>query len=239
MVSHSSAESVGWIWLSQIGSDHSPTVKMTNMLRLFSYRECTKGKCPQLQSGQTCEHCGGRSFWDAWTSSTAASHARTSQPQALAQAWRESEADFISNSKELSEKQNQLSSFLKMSLQSGHADLVVWCGDFPSSGMTVAGQLFQPRKLEPRSKAKDGFSWPRPKAMDWKDWNYKKTHGRHSPRLPVWMWATLGGWPTVRLLEWLMNYPARWTKLEPWATAWSESKRAKRSTDSQDSEINE
>lgn len=123
--------------------------------------------------------------------------AKTSQPPELAKAWLESEADFISRSKDLSEKQNQLSYSLRTSLRYGHADLGVWSGDFPSSGMIVGGQLFQPQKLEPRTYVNDGSSLPTPTASD-----YGKNNGRRTvnerDRYSLTTLARHNLWPTPR-----------------------------------------
>ncbi len=144
-------------------SDRLPTVKATDTRKLFSCLACLIEGLDWPQFGTTCERCAVTTFQTS-TSFMGAFPAKTSQQLDVEQAWRESAADFISNSKGLSEKQNQLSSSLKTSLQSGHADLDVWCGDFPSSGMIAGGQLFQPLKLAPRTYASAGSYLPTPTA---------------------------------------------------------------------------
>jgi hypothetical protein len=159
------AESAESTLPSQSGFFRSPIVKSSPTLKRFYCHGCKVPRFIWPQSGMTCEHCGAQICQES-ISFTADSPAKTSHLPALEQAWLESEADFISKSKGLSAKQNQLSSSLKTSLRSGHADLDVWCGDFPSSGMIVDGQLYQPLKLVPRTSAKDGSYLPTPRAND-------------------------------------------------------------------------
>ncbi len=145
-------------WLT--GSTQSPTVKASPMPRLFSYRECMKGSCPNVQSGTTCDHLEAKTFWAALTSSMEDSHARISALQEMAQGWEESEADFIGNCTGSQKKSNQLSFFSKTSPQSEQGDLKNWSGHFPIFGMTAAGLVYQPRSLEPRTAGTDGSFLP-------------------------------------------------------------------------------
>lgn len=176
------------------GSSQSPIVKEIDTQRACSSPECTTYNCQSLPFGMTCE-AWTQAYCRPSTSSTEASPARTSVRLELVRAWRESEADFISNSSALSEKQSQLSSSLRTSLQSGHADLVVWCGDFPSSGMTSGGQLYRPKRLAPRTCGKGGFSWPTPRANDSEK---RGDFDANNPRngLPAAVKRSL--WPTPR-----------------------------------------
>jgi len=206
------------------GSHQSFTVSENDTLKVFSCPACQTVSFQPLPSGMTCERC--TSLSDQSTSSTVGSHAKTSPLPVLVRAWQESEADFTSSLKELSEKQSRLSSSLKTSLQSGHADLVVWCGDFPSWGMTSGGQLCLPRKLEPRTLGKDGFSWPTPHA----NCHTGAGHGPNKTGAPN-LQTVVGGKLNPTWLEWLMNYPQGWTELRPWAMPLCRPKRAKRSGD--------
>lgn len=155
---------MAWIFLAALadsashsnhGCEQSPIVSETDTLKLCCCRELLLANSTELLSGTTLHRSLGPCF-QVSTSSSEGSHVRISALQDLVQAWVASEADFTSRSKGLSKKQSQLSSSLKTSLQSGHADLVVWCGDFPRSGMIVDGQLFLPRALEPRISETDG-----------------------------------------------------------------------------------
>ena len=149
---------------SSLGSEQSHTVKETDTLKLCCCREWLLTNSTELLSGTTLHRSTGPCY-QVLTSSSEGSHARTSVLQGAVMAWVEAEAVFTRKSKELSGKQIQLSSFLKTSLRSGLADLVVWCGDWPRSGMIVDGRLFLPPALEPRTCAKDGSCWlPTPSA---------------------------------------------------------------------------
>ena len=252
---------MAWIYLAELedspllsasGSDPSAIVKTTDTLRPFYYKEWPPMTSHELRFGMTLEHSVLKAF-PQLISYPEASLAKTSVLQEMEQAWEASEADFILKSKGLSKKLSQLSCFLKMSLQSGHADLAVWCGDFPNSGMIVDGQLYQPKKLEPRTFVNDGSCLPTPTACD-----YGKNNGRNSvkarDRYSLTTMARHHLWPTPRLaergrtgdlqvqvggklnpnwVEWLMWFPSGWTALEDWAMQWFRSRRGKRSKDSQ------
>ena len=94
--------------------------------------------------------------------------------------------------------------------------------------------MFQPPRLEPRTSVAVGSFWPTPAASDWKDWNYTRGHGNHSPRLSRFLFLKFGMYPSVPLYEWLMSYPGQWTRLEHWATQWYRKPLAKRSCVSQE-----
>jgi hypothetical protein len=192
---------MAWIYLAESedsplpyvhGSTRLPTVNVTDTLKGYSCPECKVWNCPWLLFGMMSGRCPAQSCRLKSTSSMGDFRVRTLAPRVAAAVWQASEADFTSNSSALSEKQNQLSCSLKTSLQSGHADLDVWCGDFPSSGMIVDGQLSLPKKLVPLTFAKDGSYLPTPNARDWKD---SATQGnRKSPNLG----AHVHLWPTPR-----------------------------------------
>lgn len=143
----------------------SPIVNLTDSPKLFYCSECDQATFPEHQSGMTCKH-STPGFCQKSTSFTADSPVRTSVRRDLERAWLESEAVFISKSKDLPKKLALLSSFLKTSLQSGHADLDVWSGDFPNWGMIVDGQLYQPPMLAPPTSEKGGSYLPTPRAND-------------------------------------------------------------------------
>lgn len=148
---------------SSPGSAPSHTVNETDTLKLCFCREWLLVNSTELQSGMTLHRSTGPCFQQS-ISSLGDFPAKTSALRDVAMAWVASEADFIRISRDLSKKQSQLSSSLKTSLQSGHADLVVWCGDFPRSGMIVDGQLFLPQALERLTKETDGSYLPTPTA---------------------------------------------------------------------------
>lgn len=167
------------------------TVKTIDTAKAFCSPECILETCPAHQSGMMFGPYGAHSC-RRWTLSSEDFHARTSAQREMERVLWESEADFISKSKGLSKRQTQLSSSLKMSLQSGQEDLDVWCADWPASGMIVDGQLYQPKKLEPLILGKDGFSWPTPKANDAeKRGNFDSTNPRNGlPAAVRMMWPT-------------------------------------------------
>ncbi len=140
----------------------SPIVKMIDTLKRFCSAECAMEGCPSRRSGMMCERSTDTIFQNRSISSQADFHARILVKQGLEQAWKVSEADFIGNCIDSSKKSAQLSFFSKTSRRSGLGALRKWSGHLPASGMTVAGRLYQPRKLEPRTFAKDGSCLPTP-----------------------------------------------------------------------------
>lgn len=211
------AESLESAWPSQSGSDPSPTVKSTDMLRLSSYLGCQMDESQQHQFGMMLEHLDETTSTCPFTSLLEASPVRISALQELEQAWMESEADFIGKSIGSLANLSPDLSFWKTSLPSLAEAVLKWSSQLPRWGMTVDGQFCQPPQLEPRIKGNGGGYWPTPCASDWKDWNGTKTHGRHSPRLPVLMFHRFQTWPTVLFIERIMNFPSQWTELKPWA----------------------
>jgi hypothetical protein len=159
-------ESVDSVSLSGRGSELSHTVRETDTLRLCCCREWLLTNSTERRYGTTL-HRSEAPCYQVSTSSLVDSHVRTSALQELVAAWVVSEADFMRTSKDLSKKQSHLSSSLKTSLQSGHADLVVWCGDFPRSGMILGGQLFLPQALELHTKETDGSYLPTPTSQSY------------------------------------------------------------------------
>lgn len=237
---------MAWIYLAESedsvspwlpGCGRSPIVRTTPTHSLCSCLESPMGNSLARRSGTTLHRLLAPCYRLS-TLSTADSPAKISALQALELAWRESEVDFILKSKGLSKNQSQLSFFLKTSLRSGHADLVVWCGDFPSSGMIADGQLFRPPKLEPSISVSDGSYLPTPTAKHYGSnrggGGGRVGHSRHS----IHQLATRGLLPNHsrgalnrNYLELVMGYPLQWTEIAPWATQWYRSKRKRRSKD--------
>jgi hypothetical protein len=92
--------------------------------------------------------------------------AKISASQDAVKAWRESEADFSSKCVAWSKKSSPHSSFLKTCqplglevFEKSSVNLQIW-------GMTVAGRVYLPRKLEPLTLEKGGSCWPTPVAND-------------------------------------------------------------------------
>lgn len=147
------------------GLDQSHTVKMTDTLKLCSYHAWLGATCFQLQYGTMCEH-----FEEALlatpksTSYTEASHVRTSVLLEMEKVWRETEADFFTKSQGLYMKFDLASCSWKTSQLSLSEDLEMSSENLPSWGMTLAGQLYQPKKLEPIICEDDGLCLPTPMA---------------------------------------------------------------------------
>lgn len=192
------AESADSVSHSSHGCEQSPIVNETDTLRLCSCRELLLANSTELLSGTTLHRLEAPCF-QVSTSSSEDFHARTSVLQEVVQAWQESEAVFIRTSKDLSEKQSQLSSFLKTSLRSGLADLVVWCGDWPRSGMISDGQLFLPQALERHTRETDGSALlPTPIASSYGT-NRGGGSGRNGKERPsLETMARRNLWPTPR-----------------------------------------
>lgn len=183
---------------SSHGSEPSPTVSETDTLKLCCCRELLLANSTELLSGTTLHRSEGPCF-QVSTSSLADSHVRTSALQEMVQAWQESEAVFIRTSKDLSEKQIQLSSFLKTYLRSGLADLLVWCGDWPRLGMISDGQLFLPQALERHTRETDGSALlPTPSASSYGT-NRGGAAGRNGKERPsLETMARRNLWPTPK-----------------------------------------
>jgi hypothetical protein len=106
--------------------------------------------------------------------------------------------------------------------------------------MTVAGQLYQPPQLEPLTSAKDGFSWPTPRASEYKDCGPvgSKSQVHMNKRDYLCAKAKDPSNPTGQLnpqwVEWLMGYRTEYTELSASVTEWFRSKFGKRSRSSQE-----
>lgn len=183
---------------SNPGSAPLHTVSETPTLRLCCCHEWLLTNSTVLRSGTTLHRSEAPCFQES-TSSLEDSPVRTSALQDVASAWLASEAGFTLISKDLSAKQTQLSSFLKTSLQSGHADLVVWCEDWPRSGMISGGQLYLPRALERITSANAGSSWlPTPTASSFGSSGNGVRKGKQKQILSLETMARKALWPTPR-----------------------------------------
>ncbi len=166
--------------------------------KIDMHRECFCPACGMAHFARdqftgTCEVSEGRKSELTWTLSTAGSRdrARTSALRDLEEAWRASEVDFSSKCVDWSKKSRPDSSSWKtcqplelVVFEKSSVNLQIW-------GMTVAGRVFLPRKLEPRIAENDGFYWPTPTARDWKSGS-SNLHGKNSRPLNevVKMWPT-------------------------------------------------
>lgn len=238
--------------LSDLGSEQSPIAKSINTARASYCRECDQVTLAKLPCGTMCElskrNCSPKS-----TSSTADSRARILALQAAALAWSKAVArDSSSKSRALPKKYVQLSSSLKTSRRSGHADFLAFSLSSPPSGMIVGGRLYLPQTLEPHTYANGGSSLlPTPTLAG--GYNRGGAAGRVGKIRPsLEMMAKKNLWPTPRTtgldggshsraaakergmavggtlnptwVEWLMGYPSEWTVCADWAMPSSRSK---------------
>lgn len=231
------AASAGSASHSSPGCEPSPIVKTIDTLSLFCCLECGGVTWTERPSVMTCERCDSPT-WLGWTSYLEASHAKTSVSLEMEQAWEASGRDFSSKSSDyvaifdrdsFSWKTSQLSLF-------GGSTEFSWSS--LRSGMTVGGRLYQPPNLEPRTCASGGGYWPTPVARDWKGQGMSKE--RRETRKPDNLCSAvkaLDGRGTLNptWVEWLMGYPKEWTALDASVTPWFRGKRAKHSSDSQES----
>lgn len=167
---------MAWIYLAASGdsvshldpgSDQSPIVKTSDTLKLCCCREFMMADSHELQSGTTLHRLAGPCYQVTSISSMADFPARTLVLQDLAAAWSESEADFIGKSQGLSVKQTRDLYFSKMSQQLELGASTLSSNHLPSSGMTVDGRLYQPKKLAPRTCANGGSFLPTPAASSY------------------------------------------------------------------------
>jgi hypothetical protein len=178
------AESADSVWPCHRGLGQSPTVRTTDTLKAFYCLGCGAENYRPPEFGTTsprsyvacCPH-------KKLKSSTADFPVRISALRDLERAWKASEADFSLRSSGSLKKFAQLSSSLKTSQQSGHADLHAFSLSSPLYGMTVDGRLSLPLKLEPRTLGKDGSCWQTPVVDDACNRATGKWNSRGEPKL--------------------------------------------------------
>lgn len=167
---------MAWIYLAasedsplpwRLGSDRSPTVRATDTLNLCCFLAWHGATCFQLPYGEMCEHFAEAiSIHPESTSSTAASHARTSVLRELVAAWKESARDYFLRSRDSLAKYSLLSSSWKTCLPFGGAGPTLLPDDWPDSGMTLAGECFPLLMWERRTCGSAGGFWPTATATD-------------------------------------------------------------------------
>ena len=164
------------------GSAPSRIVSRTDTAKLFLCRGCNQVSLMKRQSGMMCELCEEVKFTSPSTWYSEDSHARTSALQELERAWQESAVDFSSKLSDSSRKLGLLLYSSKTCQRFALADFVKLSEHLPSFGMTVAGLLCLPRRLEPRTCVKDGSFWPTPVAND--DNKTPEAHMRMKANMP-------------------------------------------------------
>ncbi len=167
------------------GCEQLPIVSVTNTHKVCFCPVCDQVRLIEHQSGTMLQHseaicCQGL------TSSREDSHAKTLVLQELEKAWQESEVVFSSRSSGLPESANLDLFSWKTSLPSEPVEGREWLKNWPRSGMTVAGQLYQPPQLEPPTREKDGFCWPTPTVCG----NYQHKGNMIGLATAVRMWPT-------------------------------------------------
>jgi len=180
-------------------------LKSTDTPKPYYSQEWLLETLKQHQSLETLLDSMEQNFEEALISYSVDSHARISVLQEMEQDWMESEADFSSRSSGSLKKFSQYSSSLKMYLQSGQEDLMLYSKNLPRSGMIVDGQLSVPPQLELHTGAKDGSYLPTPTTQDIAGReNFTMKNGRrlckngktHSISLATM--AQINHWPTPR-----------------------------------------
>lgn len=185
------------------GSDPSLIVKSTDMLKPSYFQECETEFYRRRLFGTTSPPSTPQASPPQSTSFTAGFHVRTSALQDLARAWRESEAAFFSRSKGSYAMHNQLSFSWKTYPQSVLGVAKLWGKHWPSSGLIVAGTLYQLRKWEHRTCESAGFSLlPTPTASEYGTGNNGtrdgKTKYKNPGRPSLGFMAKHSLWPTPR-----------------------------------------
>jgi hypothetical protein len=175
------------------------TLKSTSTRNQFYSQEWLTDQLTQHQSIETLLDLMEESFEDTLSSSSAAFHAKISALQEMEQDWMESEADFFLKSADSSKKLSQYSSSLKMFLQSGQEDLMLYSKNLPRWGMIVGGQLFQPVQLEPVTKGIDGSYLPTPTACVY---GSNTSPNSTNKRLGLMQLASKGMLPTPTARDW-------------------------------------
>lgn len=245
-------ELVGLASHSENGLGHSPTVRMKNSLKLYYCQGCRAETFAEHQFGMTCELCGEVNF-QTLTLFTEVSRARTLALREMGEALAVSEADFLTTSQGLSKKQTRALFFSKTSQQLELVASTVSRKHLPNWGLILGGQLYQPKKLEPVTFAKDGLDLPTPTATAYGS-NQGGAAGRVGKRrmsidgmasrglIPTPMardWKgsggtnrespdlpyTMGGKLNPPFVEEIMGYQIGWTELSHWVTPWFRSKR--------------
>lgn len=145
------------------GSRQSHIAITTDTLKLCYCKKSLMEKYLTPPSGTTSVHSGERCF-QILTSSTVDSPVRTSALQELEKAWQVSAVDYSMKSCASWKKYIPHLSFSKMFPPYELEDWLKSSGHFPIFGMTVAGRVYLPMKLEPHTLGKDGFCLPTPTA---------------------------------------------------------------------------
>lgn len=211
------AESAESVWPYHHGPEQLPTVKVTDMHKLFSCPECNQENSKSPPYGMTLEQSQGKCCLPSILFSEA-SLARTSALQEMELAWKESEAVYSTKLSGLQKKLERRLSSSKMCQQLELVDFEKLSEHLPIFGMTVGGRVFLPQNLEPHILEKDGSYLPTPVADDS---GYRKQKYQQGGTA---LSTKVGGQLNPVWVEWLMGYQPGWTELKDWAMQWFRSK---------------
>ncbi len=147
-------------------SHPSLTVKSSHTLEGFFYLGWRMETCHAPLSGGMSLHSVEPTYRSSPTSSTAVSPAKTLASQDAELVWKDSEAAYFSRSCAWPKKSSPHSYSLRTSQHSEHAASILLSGNYPISGMTVAGVLYPLQTWERIIKEKGGFYWRTPQAAN-------------------------------------------------------------------------
>jgi hypothetical protein len=191
------AESADSHWPFHRGCDRSPTVRTIDSRRLCFCRGCGTVTFQFLLSGTTSPRSYVACCPEASISSTADSPARTSVARDVAQAWRESEADFFSRSCAWPTKSSPRCYSLRTSPRLGRAVRTWLARNWPAEGMILDGWLYPLRKSAlPICETDGSLLLPTPTASDFGTGGNGIKKGKQKPVLSLVTMARHDLWPT-------------------------------------------
>lgn len=239
---------MGWICLVasaerrqhyQLGFDPFPTVNKIPSAKACFCHECMSTSLIGHLSSPMCDACGLPISQSRSTSSLPASRARILAVQELAEAWKESAADWFSKSSASLTSSHLRSLFWKTFPQSERVADAVLERNWPAWGMIVDGVLYPRQKSERSTFVKDGSYLPTPTRSDYEKNTGRKSEGITASGRDRWsltVRATRGELPghpkgllNPQWIEQAMGYPIDWTGIAHWATALFPSKRGQHS----------
>lgn len=239
---------MAWIYLAEsedsrlpwrLGCGQLPIVRSTDTRNPFCSRAKQRVACRWLRYGMTSGACAPTCSLQ-WTSSTADSLARTSALLVLARAWKENALGFSLRLRDSFARFDQATSSWRMLQRSLFEGSIASPPNFPRSGMTVDGTCYELAMWARPTKENAGGFWPTPTARDSRSPGLSRTRKaldvrRQAMPLSVVFKERFGYPLPASFVEYLMGYDPQHTALEPWATQWFRSARAKRSGVSRDS----
>lgn len=255
---------MGWIYLAESveseshlasGLEQSPIVSKTDMHRVFCCPECNLVTLTELQFLTMCAICELNTSSQSQKLYSVDSPAKISVLQEMVQNWTVSAQDSSLKYAELLASFDRPSFSWKTYQLSLFEDLTAFSWSSLRWGMTVDGQLSQPKALEPHTEETDGFCWPTPTvcgnyqnkgnmiglatavkrwptpcARDWKDSPGQKDRGeRDDSKLAMRVFReNNSGQLNPMWVEWLMGYKIGHTELSASVIQWFQSKSKRR-----------